>query len=77
MFYEICLVLLCFAEVRTEKECSFGCPLAFSRAVLALNWWDGDGIVSSCQTEGASNRADGEITRSFQASLSDVDVLKL
>lgn len=51
--------------------------MAFSRAALPfLNWWDDDGIVSSCQTEGAGGEADGEITRSFQESLQDVDMLK-
>lgn len=49
----------------------------FPKRCCPLNWWDDDGIVSSCQTERAGGEADGEITRSFQESLQDVDVLKL
>lgn len=49
----------------------------FPELCWPLNWWDDDGIVSSCQTERAGSRADGKITRSFQESLQNVDVLEL
>lgn len=76
MFHEICLALLCFAETGERNGAEMEVCWHFPGLCCPLNWWY-DGIVSGCQTERAGSRADGEITRSFQESLQDVDVLKL
>lgn len=78
MFHEICLVLFFSFSLRPEKETAdLEVPWHIPKLCCPLNWWDDDGIVSSCQTERAGSEADGEITRSFQESLQDVNVLKL